>query len=61
MSKARRRPAGAALAFLVTGAGTGVGAISGMRIIARGKVVALVIGSLWAGAVLLGYLAPLWL
>jgi len=52
---------GAALAFLVTGAGKGVGAISGMLIIARWKVVALVIGSLWAGAVLLGYLAPLWL
>ena len=61
MSKARRRPGGAALAFLVTGAGTGVGAISGMLIIARWKLVALVIGSLWAGAVLLGYLAPLWL
>jgi hypothetical protein len=52
---------GAALAFLVTGAGTGVGTISGMLIIARRKVVALVIGSLWAGAVPLGYLAPLWL
>jgi len=32
-----------------------------MLIIARWKLVALVIGSLWAGAVLLGYLAPLWL
>lgn len=53
--------AGAALAFLVTGAGTSVGAISGMLIIARGRVAALVIGSLWVGAILLSYLAPLWL
>lgn len=52
---------GAALAFLVTGAGTSVGAISGMLVIARWKVVAIVIGSLWVGAVVLGYLAPLWL
>lgn len=53
--------AGAALAFLVTGAGTSVGAISGMLIIARWRAVALVISSLWVGAILLGYLAPLWL
>ncbi|HEY3544472.1 MAG TPA: permease, partial [Propionicimonas sp.] len=52
---------GAALAFLVTGAGTSVGAISGMLVIARWRVVALVVGCLWVGAVLLGYLAPLWL
>ncbi|WP_207219142.1 permease [Pengzhenrongella frigida] len=52
---------GAALAFLITGAGTSVGAISGMLLIARWKVVALVIASLWVGALVLGYLAPLWL
>lgn len=53
--------AGPALAFLVTGAGTSVGAISGMLVIARARVVALVVGSLVVGAVLLGWLAPLWL
>lgn len=52
---------GAALAFLVTGAGTSVGAVTGMLVIARWRVVVLVIGSLFAGALLLGYLAPLWL
>jgi len=52
---------GAALAFLMTGAGTSVGAISGMLIIARWKVVTIVIASLWIGAAILGYLAPLWL
>jgi len=52
---------GAALAFLVTGAGTSVAAISGMLIIARWKVVAIVVASLWIGALSLGYLAPLWL
>lgn len=53
--------AGPALAFLVTGAGTSIGAISGMLLIARRRVVALVVGSLLVGAVLLGWLAPLWL
>ncbi|MGC4939231.1 permease [Kribbella sp. DT2] len=53
--------AGPALAFLVTGAGTSVGAISGMLLIARRRVVALVVGSLYLGAVVLGWLAPLWL
>ncbi|WP_202806651.1 permease [Kribbella catacumbae] len=52
---------GPALAFLVTGAGTSVGAISGMLLIARRRVVALVVGSLYLGAVVLGWLAPLWL
>ncbi|MFB7365335.1 permease [Streptomyces hydrogenans] len=52
---------GAALAFLVTGAGTSIGAISGMLLIARWRVVALVVGILFTGAVTLGYLAPLWL
>ncbi|MFK3735416.1 permease [Streptomyces sp. NPDC088090] len=52
---------GAALAFLVTGAGTSIGAISGMLLIARWRVVSLVVGILFTGAVTLGYLAPLWL
>ena len=52
---------GAALAFLTTSAGTSIGAISGMLIIARWRVIALVIGSLFVGAILLGWIAPLWL
>ncbi|WP_020519450.1 permease [Catelliglobosispora koreensis] len=52
---------GPALAFLVTGAGTSIGAISGMFVIARAGIVALVIGCLLAGALLLGWTAPLWL
>ncbi|MDT9683734.1 permease [Streptomyces sp. TRM76323] len=52
---------GAALAFLITGAGTSIGAISGMFVIARKKIVGLVVGFLFGGAVLAGYLAPMWL
>ncbi|MFF8604609.1 permease [Streptomyces sp. NPDC015346] len=52
---------GAALAFLVTGAGTSIGAISGMFIIARKKIVFLVVTYLLTGAMVLGWLAPLWL
>ena len=46
--------AGAALAFLITGAGTSIGAIAGAMAIARWRVLALVIGTLWVGAVLCG-------
>jgi len=46
--------AGAALAFLITGAGTSVGAIAGALTIARWRVIAIVVGTLWAGAVLAG-------
>jgi uncharacterized membrane protein YraQ (UPF0718 family) len=53
--------AGAALAFLITGAGTSLGAISGLLLIARARVVALVVGLLLTGAILLGWLAQLWL
>lgn len=53
--------AGPALAFLITGAGTSIGAVSGMLVIARWRVVALVVGSLFVGAVGVGWLAPLWL
>lgn len=52
---------GPALAFLVTGAGTSIGAISGMLLIARRRVVALVVGLLFVGAIVLGWTAPLWL
>lgn len=52
---------GAALAFLVTGAGTSIGAISGTLLIAHKRVVGLVVGFLFTGALVLGWLAPLWL
>jgi len=45
---------GAALAFLVTGAGTSIGAIAGLLTIARWRVVAVVVGTLWVSAVLFG-------
>lgn len=50
---------GPAMAFLVTGAGTSVGAISGLFVIARKRVVSLVIASLLAGALALGWLSQL--
>lgn len=46
---------GAAIAFLITGAGTSVGAIAGAMTIARWRVVGLVIGTLFIGAILFGY------
>ncbi len=52
---------GAALAFLITGAGTSIGAISGMLLIARWRIVALVIGTLLLTAVVTGWTAGLWL
>jgi hypothetical protein len=45
------------MAFLTTGAGTSVGAISGMLLIARRRVVGLVVACLLAGAVVLGWIA----
>lgn len=48
---------GPAMAFLVTGAGTSVGAISGLFVIARARVVGLVVALLFAGALVLGWLA----
>lgn len=50
---------GAALAFLVTGAGTSIGAVAGLLIIARRRVVALVVAILLVAAVLLGWLGTL--
>jgi len=46
---------GAALAFLITGAGTSVGAVAGTLTIARWRVVALVAATLWVGAMACGY------
>jgi uncharacterized protein len=45
---------GAALAFLITGAGTSVGAIAGALTIARWRVISIVVGTLWVGAILTG-------
>lgn len=50
---------GPALAFIVTGAGTSIGAISGLFIIARARVVGLVVGLLFAGALILGWTGQL--
>lgn len=46
---------GAALAFLITGAGTSVGAIAGAMTIARWRVVGIVLGTLIVGAIILGF------
>ena len=46
---------GAALAFLVTGAGASIGSVSGLLVIARRRVVALVVGILLAGGMALGW------
>jgi uncharacterized membrane protein YraQ (UPF0718 family) len=45
---------GAALSFLITGAGTSIGAIGGALTIARWRVLAIVVGTLWAGSILIG-------
>jgi uncharacterized membrane protein YraQ (UPF0718 family) len=46
---------GAALAFLITGAGTSIGALGGALTIARWRVIGIVIGTLWLGSILLGF------
>jgi uncharacterized membrane protein YraQ (UPF0718 family) len=46
---------GAAMAFLLTGAGTSVGAVVGALTIARWRVLAVVVVTLWLGAVAAGY------
>jgi uncharacterized membrane protein YraQ (UPF0718 family) len=48
---------GPAMAFLITGAGTSIGAISGGLLIARWRVLAIVVGTLWLGAIVLGLIA----
>lgn len=45
---------GAALAFLITGAGTSIGALAGALTIARWRVIGIVLGTLVVGAVFLG-------
>jgi uncharacterized protein len=45
---------GAALAFLITGAGTSLGALAGALTIARWRVIGIVIATLWTGAIILG-------
>ena len=51
---------GAAIAFLITGAGTSLGAISGMLVIARWRIVALIISTLLVTAIATGWLTNLW-
>ncbi|PKO02791.1 MAG: hypothetical protein CVU43_05990 [Chloroflexi bacterium HGW-Chloroflexi-5] len=46
---------GAALAFMVTGSGTSIGAVMGALAIARWKVIVVVIATLWVGSIILGY------
>ncbi len=46
---------GAALAFLITGAGTSLGALGGALTIARWRVIGIVIGTLWIGSIILGF------
>jgi uncharacterized membrane protein YraQ (UPF0718 family) len=46
---------GAALSFLITGAGTSIGALGGALTIARWRVIAIVIGTLCAGSILIGF------
>jgi len=46
---------GAAMAFLITGAGTSIGAVTGMLTIARWRIVALVVGTLWIGSIIAGF------
>jgi uncharacterized membrane protein YraQ (UPF0718 family) len=46
---------GAALAFLISGAGTSFGAMAGALTVARWRVVGLVLATLWAGAILIGF------
>jgi uncharacterized membrane protein YraQ (UPF0718 family) len=48
---------GPAMAFLITGAGTSIGAISGGLLIARWRVIAMVVGTLWVGGIVLGLIA----
>jgi uncharacterized membrane protein YraQ (UPF0718 family) len=47
---------GAALAFLIAGAGTSIGATTGLLTIARWRVISIVIATLWIGALAVGML-----
>jgi uncharacterized membrane protein YraQ (UPF0718 family) len=46
---------GSGLAFLITGAGTSMGAMAGALTIARWRVIAVVVATLWIGAILFGW------
>ncbi len=46
---------GAVMAFLIAGSGTSIGAIAGALTIARWRVVAVVVGVLWLGAMAAGF------
>jgi uncharacterized membrane protein YraQ (UPF0718 family) len=46
---------GAALAFLITGAGTSIGATLGALTIARWRVIGLVVATLWVSAIITGF------
>jgi uncharacterized membrane protein YraQ (UPF0718 family) len=46
---------GAALAFLISGSGTSIGAITGALTIARWRVMGLVVVILWIGAMVSGF------
>ncbi|HEY3344314.1 MAG TPA: permease [Anaerolineaceae bacterium] len=50
---------GAALAFLITGAGTSIGAMVGALTIARWRVIGLVVAVLWVGAIASGFVFDL--
>ena len=50
---------GAALAFLVTGAGASVGSVAGLLVIARRRIVGLVVGILLVGGMLLGWIGEM--
>ncbi len=52
---------GAALAFLITGAGTSIGALTGAPTIARWRILALIVAILWVGAVISAYLFNLFI
>jgi uncharacterized protein len=41
---------------LISGTGTSIGAIGGVLSIARWRVIAVVVGTLWAGAIAMGLL-----
>lgn len=49
----------AALAFLIMGAGTSIGAVAGALTIARWRVIGLVVTVLWLEALLFGFLSDL--
>ena len=53
--KASAKDFGPATGNLITGAGTSIGALGGALTIARWRVIAIVLGTLWAGSILIGF------